>query len=91
MESFEKNWADRHDVPVETLAQYRHADGSGYRLPGIAKNYRTWCDAIGSVEIELPAADSEFEYPHAGTTYFDGPEYRCAAIKAIEELGVKCK
>lgn len=45
MTSFEKDWADRHDLPVETLAQYRHADGSGYRLPGMAKNYRTWCNA----------------------------------------------
>lgn len=46
MTSFEQSWSERHDLPVETLAQYRNAAQDGYRLPGIAKNYRTWCSAL---------------------------------------------
>lgn len=42
-ESFEQNWADMHDLPVETLAQYRWAEKDGYRLPGIAAGYRNFC------------------------------------------------
>jgi hypothetical protein len=46
MEMFETHWADVHDLPVETLAQYRHATKDGYRLPGMASHYRTFCAAL---------------------------------------------
>ena len=42
-DSFEAHWADMHDVPVETMAQYRFAEKDGYRLPGIAAAYRNYC------------------------------------------------
>lgn len=42
-ESFEKHWAQTHDVPVETMAQYRWKDQDGYRLPGMATAYRNFC------------------------------------------------
>lgn len=34
-ESFEKEYAEAHDLPVETMTQYRM--GNTYRLPMIAK------------------------------------------------------
>lgn len=42
-ELFEQFYADQHDVPVETMAQYRWKDQDGYRLPGIASAYRSYC------------------------------------------------
>lgn len=52
MKAFEKSWAERHDLPVDSLAQHRHADGSGYRLPELAKHYRTWCAVFDALEME---------------------------------------
>jgi len=84
MEAFEADWADRHDIPVDTLAQYRHADGSGYKLPDIAKNYRTWCQALDSVVVELPGTECFGSYSEeAARVAIDG----CA--DAIEEAGIK--
>lgn len=48
-ESFEKHWAQTHDVPVESMAQYRWKDQDGYRLPGMAAHYRTFCAAMDSI------------------------------------------
>lgn len=42
-ESFEKHWAQTHDVPLETMARYRWKDQDGYRLPGMATAYRNFC------------------------------------------------
>lgn len=84
MEAFEADWAERHDMPVETFAQYRHADGSGYRLPGLSKNYRTWCNALDSVVIDLSAAEVTV---HDGGAYLDA----CITQEIIETYGVKCK
>lgn len=42
-ESFEQHYADQHDVPAETMIQYRWAEQDGYRLPGIAAAYRNYC------------------------------------------------
>ena len=50
--AFEQNWADRHDIPVETLAQYRHAAQEGYRLPGLGTNFRTFCAALEWLEAQ---------------------------------------
>lgn len=43
---FEAAYADAHDMPVETFAQYRMGDT--YRLPGIAKCWRFWNLALDS-------------------------------------------
>lgn len=40
---FEAHYAGQHDLPVETLAQYRWLHQDGYRLPGIAAAYRNFC------------------------------------------------
>lgn len=53
-ERFEAMWADRHSVPVETMAKYRFKDADGYRLPGMAAHYRTFCAAWDMIEAELP-------------------------------------
>lgn len=42
-ELFEQFYADQHDVPVETMAKLRWIDRDGYRLPGIASAYRSYC------------------------------------------------
>lgn len=42
-DSFEKHYAEMHDVPVESMAQYRWAEKDDYRLPGIAAAYRNYC------------------------------------------------
>jgi len=44
--AFEAAYADAHDMPVETFAQYRMGDT--YRLPGIAKCWRFWNLALDS-------------------------------------------
>lgn len=45
-ELFEAHWADVHAVPVEAMAQYRFSEKDGYRLPGMAAHYRTFCAAL---------------------------------------------
>ena len=52
-EAFEKYYTEAHDLPLETFSQYRMGDT--YRLPGIASHWRTWCAALESVVVELPA------------------------------------
>lgn len=54
-EMFEKHWADMHDLPAETMQQYRWLHQDGYRLPGIAAAYRNFCagwDACAEEEIQ---------------------------------------
>lgn len=43
-ERFEQAYAEAHDLPVETFAQYRMGDT--YRLPLIAKCWRFWNAAL---------------------------------------------
>lgn len=42
-ESFEIFYAEQHDLPASTMAQYRFTSQDGYRLPGIAAAYRNYC------------------------------------------------
>lgn len=51
-ESFEQHYASQHDVPAETMAQYRWADQDGYRLPGISAAYRNYCAGWDAREIQ---------------------------------------
>lgn len=55
MERFEKIWADQHAVPPESLLQYRWVTQEGYRLPAMAAHFRTFCETLDSIVIELPA------------------------------------
>lgn len=61
MEKFEKVWAARHGVPAETLVQYRFESKEGYRLPGMAAHFRTYCDTLDSIVIELPDHFDKYE------------------------------
>lgn len=54
-ESFEKAYAEAHDMPLDTFAKYRMGDT--YRLPGIAKCWRFWNLALDSVVVELPSTE----------------------------------
>jgi hypothetical protein len=54
-EAFEAHWADVHDLPVETMQQYRFASQDGYRLPGIAAAYRNFCAGWDARDDEAKA------------------------------------
>lgn len=66
-EAFERHYAEQHDVPVESMAQYRWAEKDGYRLPGISAAYRNYCasydqansERTAHVSIEIPPVDLE--------------------------------
>lgn len=68
-ELFEKHYAEVHDLPVETMVQYRFASQDGYRLPGIAAAYRNFCagwDARVAVVITIdpkPCVNLEGVWP----------------------------
>lgn len=53
-QAFEAIYAKQHDVPAESLVQYRHKSKDGYNLPGIASHYRTHCEALDSIVVTLP-------------------------------------
>lgn len=45
-QAFEAIYAKQHDVPAESLVQYRFDSKEGYSLPGIASHYRTFLKAL---------------------------------------------
>ena len=53
-QAFEAIYAKQHDVPAESLVQYRHKSKEGYSLPGIASHYGTYCMALDSIVVTLP-------------------------------------
>lgn len=53
-QAFEAIYAKQHDVPAESLIQYRFKSKDGYSLPMIASHYRTYCEALDSIVVELP-------------------------------------
>lgn len=54
-QSFEKYYAEQHDLPAETMVQYRWAEQDGYRLPGIAAAYRNYCAGWDAANFERTA------------------------------------
>lgn len=78
-QAFEAIYAKQHDVPPESLVQYRFESKEGYKLPGIASHYRTYCDTLDSIVIEVPELIN------------CGEDMGCAFLKAIEAAGVKYK
>lgn len=92
--AFEQNWAERHDIPAESLAQYRHATAEGYRLPDLATNFRTFCAALDWFE-EISSKNTVVIYlpplnPQAGrlvTTL--AKSMHKAYVEAIEAAGAK--
>lgn len=79
MQSFEQSWAARHGVPVESMVQYRFESREGYRLPDMAAHYRTYCDALDSVVVEVPSLRFHIE------------DFREAFIENIEAVGGRIK
>lgn len=52
-ELFEAHWADMHDLPAQTMQQYRWLHQDGYRLPGISAAYRSFCAGWDSCERDM--------------------------------------
>lgn len=52
-EIFEKHYAEMHDLPAETMQQYRWLHQDGYRLPGIAAAYRNFCAGWDACEVVI--------------------------------------
>lgn len=53
-QAFEAIYAKQHDVPAESLVQYRFESKDGYSLPMIASHYRTYCEALDSIVVTMP-------------------------------------
>ena len=83
-QAFEAIYAKQHDVPAESLVQYRFESTEGYSLPGIASHYRTYCDTLDSIVVELPDC---FD-PDVGGSYAYWTDLVHAALTAS---GVKYK
>lgn len=49
-EQFEKEYAEDHDMPIETFSQYRMGDS--YRLPMIAKCWRFYQKGMPQIDRE---------------------------------------
>ena len=78
-QAFEAIYAKQHDVPAESLVQYRHKSKEGYNLPGIASHYRTYCEVMDSEEIQTLRKDAErYRYWRSHTESF--------SLKASENL-----
>lgn len=81
-EAFEVIYAKQREVPAESLVQYRHKSKDGYNLPQIASHYRTYCETIDSIVVDLGACAAEV-YDGSGNLDFT------ATVEAIEAAGVK--
>jgi len=53
-DNFEILWSLRHDVPAESLKQYRFETKEGYRLPDMASHFRTYCDTLNTLTKQKP-------------------------------------
>ena len=84
-QAFEAIYAKQHDVPAESLVQYRFESKDGYSLPGIASHYRTYCETMDSIVVELPVGGY-----YAG---YDNDHYMESDLvrEAIQAAGVKYK
>ena len=74
-QAFEAVYAKQHDVPAESLVQYRFESKEGYSLPGISSHYRTYCDTLDSIVVELPE-----DFPMSTT-----PKYQSQRQETIRE------
>lgn len=86
-QAFEAIYAKQHDVPAESLVQYRFESKEGYSLPGIASHYRTYCDTLDSIVVELPEG-----FTHHGSSDTTNYVFEAESItRALTEAGVKYK
>lgn len=94
-QAFEAIHAKQHDVPAESLVQYRHKSKDGYNLPGIASHYRFYCLAMDSIVVELPPSigvapiggDGIQEFIDCNGEYLHGH----LVVAALTAAGVKYK
>ena len=88
-QAFEAIYAKQHDVPAESLVQYRFESKDGYNLPGIASHYRTYCDTLDSIVVEMPMISfSMFSTARDARAAQEGVDMAKAALTAA---GVKYK
>lgn len=93
-QAFEAIYAKQHDVPAESLVQYRFESKDGYSLPGIARHYRTYCDTLDSIVVEMP---NRFEekyqdyYDDVDGGCFNEGRYISDVHAALTAAGVKYK
>lgn len=87
-QAFEAIYAKQHDVPAESLVQYRFESKEGYSLPGIASHYRFYCLAMDSIVVELPK-----DYPMSATPKYQSQRQETIreCQQAITAAGVKYK
>ena len=93
-QDFEAIYAKQHDVPAESLVQYRHKSKEGYSLPGIASHYRTYCEALDSIVVELPDRfDEKYQdyYDDVEGGFFNEGRYITDVHAALTAAGVKYK
>lgn len=81
MEKFESLWAIRHDLPAESLAQYRFESREGYRLPELAAHYRTFVETLESIVVVLPIPPNAYD--------LRGRVRHSDVVKAVEAAGLK--
>ena len=86
-QAFEAIYAKQHDVPAESLVQYRHKSKDGYNLPGIASHYRTYCDTLDSIVVELPEGFTHHGIPDTTHCVFEAG----SITSALTAAGVKYK
>ena len=94
-QAFEAIYAKQHDVPAESLVQYRFESKDGYSLPGIASHYRFYCLAMDSIVVELPPSigiapiggDGIQEFIDCNGEYLHGH----LVVDALTAAGVKYK
>lgn len=88
-QAFEAIYAKQHDVPAESLVQYRFESKEGYSLPGIASHYRTYCQTLDSIVVFLPEISvSMFATARDARAAQEGMDM---AKAALTEAGVKYK
>lgn len=93
MEKFEQLWAQRHDLPAESLAQYRFESREGYRLPELAAHYRTFCDVLigGWQTMENCPMHKDVLFYREDAGVFTGQLTYCESFmseKEVEESGL---
>lgn len=88
MEKFEQLWSARHDIPAESLVQYRFESREGYRLPELAAHYRTFVDTLESIVVELPMRSCDAAV--SGMNYHKGwNDCLDVSRRVFEEDGLK--
>ena len=93
-QAFEAFEAKRHYVSAESLVQYRHKSKDGYNLPVMASHYRTYCQTLDSIVVEMPNRfDEKYQdyYDDVEGGCFNECRYISDVQEALTAAGVKYK